>query len=98
LFVQNLLKGGKSGTDKNPNPQQPAWKAGCHAIAAHMVYIGFPGGFTWYTCNVSGPDKRGHVFLPLFSAKDVAFITRQNVTLLYKLYLISSAVAMRHRK
>ncbi len=33
--------------------------------------------------------KRCHVFLPLIAAKTVAFISRQEVTLLNKLYLIS---------
>jgi hypothetical protein len=37
-------------------------------------------------------------FLPLFLAKDVARISRQEVTLLYTLYLIPSSLAMFSRK
>src|SRR6266567_5228612 len=42
--------------------------------------------------------KRCHVFLPMILAKDVANISRQEVTLLSKLYLLSSPLTMWHRK
>ncbi len=42
--------------------------------------------------------KTCHVFLSLFLAKDVAHISRQNVTLLNTLYLLSSSLAMFSRK
>ena len=42
--------------------------------------------------------KTCRVFLPLFLAKDVARISRQEVTLLYTLYLIPSSLAMFSRK
>jgi hypothetical protein len=38
--------------------------------------------------------KTGHVFLPVFPAKDVAYISRQEVTLLSKLYPLTSNLAM----
>jgi hypothetical protein len=38
--------------------------------------------------------KTCHVFLPMLLAKDVAHTSRQAVTLLYKLYLLSSFLAM----
>jgi hypothetical protein len=42
--------------------------------------------------------KTCHVFLPAFPAKDVARTSRQVVTLLHTLYLISSSLAMISRK
>jgi hypothetical protein len=61
----------KSGR-RDSNPRQPAWKAGGHVLAARLVYIGFPAGFTWSTCNVSVPDKRCCVRFFHHSAKNVA--------------------------
>jgi hypothetical protein len=42
--------------------------------------------------------KSCHVFLPMILAKDVAHISRQNVTLLNILYLLSSSLAMFSRR
>jgi hypothetical protein len=42
--------------------------------------------------------KTGHVFFPLMLAKDVAQISRQEVTLLNILYLIHSPLAMLCRR
>jgi hypothetical protein len=42
--------------------------------------------------------KTGHVFLPAIPAKGVAHISRQEITLLEILYLISSSLAMDPRK
>jgi hypothetical protein len=68
-------------------PRRPAWKAGGHTIATRPLYIGLTAGFTRCTCNVSGPGKTCRVFLRVISAKDVANTSRQDVTLLCKLYL-----------
>jgi Thiolase, C-terminal domain len=42
--------------------------------------------------------KRCHVFLPMILAKDVANISRQEVTLLSKLYLLSSPLTVWHNE
>ena len=44
--------------DGAPTRDQPAWKAGCRAIAARSVYIGLTAGFIQYICKMSEPDKR----------------------------------------
>jgi hypothetical protein len=42
-----------------------------------------------HTWKVSWPGKTCHVFLPMILAKEVAFILRQDVTMLDKQYLLS---------
>src|SRR2546421_6342457 len=46
---------------RGSNPRQPAWKAGCHTIAASLLRTGLTGSCIPYTTNVSVPDKRCHV-------------------------------------
>jgi hypothetical protein len=81
-----------------PDPRQPAWKAGGCALAARLIYIGLTAGFIRYMCIVSVPGKTCHVFLPAISAKNVAPISGQAVTLLDTLYLIPSSLARLSRK
>ncbi len=56
---------------RGSNPRQPAWKAGCHSLAASLLRTGLTGSCIPYTSNMSIPDKRcqAHFWAPL--AKDV---------------------------
>src|SRR5258708_40256010 len=54
---------------RDSNPRQPAWKAGGHAIAARLVYVGLTAGFIRFTCNVSGPGERCRARCLRLSAK-----------------------------
>src|SRR5712692_6196946 len=56
---------------RDSNPRQPAWKAGCHTIAASLLRTGLTGSCIPYTSNVSGPDKRCHAHFLALLAKDV---------------------------
>jgi hypothetical protein len=56
---------------RDSNPRQPAWKAGCYKIVAHLIYIGLTAGFIRFISNVSGPGKRCRVRFLRLSAKHV---------------------------
>src|SRR2546429_9550080 len=46
---------------RDSNPRQPAWKAGCHTLAASLLRTALTGSCIPYTSNVSVSDKRCHL-------------------------------------
>src|SRR6266699_1247119 len=59
---------------RGSNPRQPAWKAGCHTLAASLLRTALTGSCIPYTSNVSVSDKRCHAHFLALLAKDVTCI------------------------